>query len=414
MELNTARNLAQMILSPRVLRALGWTYGIACAALWISLFVAFFAGSDAKPARSIGPDFSAFYSAGWMVRNGQSASLYDFDAQQKIQQQLVLNAGANDLSAWVHPPHGAWLLAPLTRFSPRAAYAIYCAFLLACFGAGLWVLRQNCARLKQKPCAGIWVLALLSAPVYFSFSAGQNTGAMFLLQVVAITSLARNREFASGFSVAIGLLKPHLFLAWLPFWIANKKWRALATFAIGAILVVVSSMWFFGADVFAREWQTLGSQTYQKYETLHAFKMFSWLSFWRLSLGHSFVATALGALCSLAVLARTIWLWTKSDDTILLGALSVASIVLMVPHLPVYDLALLLIPVLIFTDRVLELPLERLLDLRLCLLALIVFVTLGEEWARATQFQIVVPLLTFVWWRAQSLLQSEPYEKMVA
>ena len=407
----TLRNLAETILSPRFLRVAAWTYGAACAALWISMFLTFATGAK-TPGQGLGPDFSAFYTAAWMTHNGQAHNLYNFDKQLEVQRALKLNESANNLSAWVHPPHGAWLLAPLANFSPRAAYAMYSVFLLACFAMGLVLLRRMCPRLKPKEFNGVWVLAMLSAPVYFSISAGQNTGLMFLLQVAAIAALLQ-RQTLSGFAVVLGLLKPHLFLAWLPFWIAHKKWRALAAFAIGAILVLAFSMWFFGTDVFAREKSALQSDLYQRYESLHAFKMFSWPSFWRLLLGANFVSTMLGAACALAILARTFWLWTRSRDLVLLGALSVASIVLCVPHLPVYDLGLLLIPALIFTDRVLEVARERLIDLPLCLLALVVFATLGDEWARQTHFQIVVPLLTFIWWRAQSLLSSEivDYEK---
>ena len=417
---NTAPNLAETILSPRFLRVAAWTYGLCCVALWIALLLSFATGAN-RAGQGLGPDFSAFYSAAWMTHNGQAEDLYRFDKQLEVQRDLNLNAGANDFSAWVHPPHGAWLLAPLANFSPRAAYAIYSAFLLLCFAGGLLLVRQICPSLQAKEFNALWLLAMISSPVYFSISAGQNTGLMFLLQAVVLVSLARNRQAAAGFAVALGLLKPHLFLAWLPFWIAAKRPRALAIFGAGALCVVVVSMWFFGTDVFAREWRTLQSDLYQRYETEHAFKMFSWPSFWRLSLGNNAFSTILGALFALLVLARTCWLWTKSRDIVLLGALSVASVVLIVPHLPVYDLALLLIPVLVIFSRLTEhrvldvAPLEAqprdaarssFVDLRLALLALILLSALGDEWARQTSFQIVVPLLTFIWWRAQKLLTS--------
>ena len=409
---NTAHNLAETILSPRFLRVCALAYGASCAALWISLLLSFATGAK-TPGQGLGPDFPAFYTAAWMVHHGESSQLYDFNRQLEIQRALKLNAGANDLSAWVHPPHGAWLLAPLANFSPRTAYAFYCVFLLMCFAGGLFLLRRMCPRLRRREFNALWLLAMISSPLYFSISAGQNTGLMCLLQVLTIAAWAQNRQALSGFAVVLGLLKPHLFLAWLPFWIAQKKWRALATFFVGTTVVVAFSMWFFGTDVFAREWRSLQSDLYQRYETAHAFKMFSWPSFWRLLLGANFVSTILGAACALAILARTCWLWTRSRDTVLLGAISVASIVLCVPHLPIYDLGLLLVSVLIFTDRVLEVARERLTDLRLCLLALIFFATLGDEWARQTGLQIVVPLLTFIWWRAQSLLHLETvdYEK---
>ena len=119
---NTAHNLAETVLSPRFLRVCALAYGVSCAALWISLLLTFATGAK-TPGQGLGPDFSAFYTAGWMVYNGESSQLYDFNRQLEIQRALKLNESANNLSAWVHPPHGAWLLAPLANFSPRAAYA---------------------------------------------------------------------------------------------------------------------------------------------------------------------------------------------------------------------------------------------------------------------------------------------------
>jgi hypothetical protein len=76
----------------------------------------------------------------------------------------------------------------------------------------------------------------------------------------------------------------------------------------------------------------------------------------------------------------------------------------MVPHLPVYDLALLLIPTLVILDRVLVRPLQEYLSSRLALVALVIFTALSDEWARQTHFQVVVPLTTWIWWQAQNLL----------
>jgi hypothetical protein len=207
--------------------------------------------------------------------------------------------------------------------------------------------------------------------------------------------------------LAAGLLKPHLFLPQVVFAVAARRWKTAVIFVIGSILIVAISMAIFGADVFGREWNALNSDLYQRFELEHAYKMFSWLSFWKLLLGKNILSSVLGWGFALAVFARTIWLWNRANtntDWILLGALSVASTVLLIPHLPVYDLGLLLIPLLVILDRVLTSKDDWQRGLCLAMLALMLFMSLGDEWGKETRFQIVVPLLTFVWWRAQNLL----------
>jgi hypothetical protein len=401
------RSIVTILLETRFLRTLAWAYGVASLLLWMVLIAQWFGGTQ-KIAGSIGPDFPAFYTGGYLARTGEYSNLYDFERQQELQRNWNINAHRDDISAWVHPPHSALLMAPFSYFHPRAAYAIYSVLLVACFALGLWILRRLCPELQKSRYNLLWILALVCPPVYYSINAGQNTGWMFLFHCATIAALASTQHARAGIYLAAGLLKPHLFLPQVAFVAAARRWKTVGVFAIFAILIVAISMAIFGPDVFAREWNALQSPLYQKYETEHAYKMFSWISFWKLLLGKNVFSTILGGIFALAVFARTIWLWSRADektDIALLGALSVATTVLVIPHLPVYDLALLLLPLLVILDRVLASP-EKQRDLCLAMLALLFWMSLGDSWGETTRFQIVVPLLTWVWWRAQSLLQK--------
>lgn len=431
---------AQLLLSGRFLRVLAAVYGLAAALLWATLLALFLGGAGKAAGQSIGPDFAAYYTAGTLFRSGESAHLYDFARQEELQRQLHLTQHKGELSAFVHPAQNAILMAPFSLLSPRAAYAIYAALMLLCFVASLAILRAISPNLSTRNGAFLLILALISSPVYFSISAGQNTGLTLLLHSAILWCLLRRRDALAGALCAVGLLKPHLFLALLPLLALGKRPRALVSFAIFAALTVALDVFIFGRDVFARNLAALQTPLYQREEILQGARMFSWQSFWELLLGNNSAATILGWSCALAVFVALCFWWKsnaeianaenanddksrrspragkiasqteKSDaDFKFLYAATICGTVVFAPHLPVYDLGLLLLPTLIFADRVLDFPTTRFVALRLTLLSLVVFTAFGEDFARATNFQIVVPLTTLLGFLAWKLRASENF-----
>lgn len=404
----------QLVLSGRFLRVAAALYGVSSLLLWLALIALFVSGANKPPSQSIGPDFAAFYTAGTMFRQGEKAQLYDFARQGEIQHQLQLTQNARELSAFVHPAHWAVLMSPFAVFSPRTAYAIYATLMSLCFVVGLILLRSALPILQAR--SGVWlgVLALFSPPVYFSISAGQSTGLIFLLHCLVFVALQKHRDFWAGIFCALGLLKPHLFLVLLPLFMFGKRPRALLGFALGAIATAVFDIAVFGGDVFSRNWASLQTPLYRNEEMVQAARMFSWQSFWKLGLGNNLAAAFLGWSCALAIVAVLCVLWKKSAlrnvtetrnvadmngkpaDFALLYAITICGLMVSTPHLPVYDLGLLLLPMLVFADRVLDFATTRFVALRLTMLSLVVFTAMGEDFARQTHWQIVVPLLTLL------------------
>ena len=410
----------QLVLSSRFLRVVAFAYFLSSLLLWFALGALFVRGEGKAASQSIGPDFAAFYTAGTLFREGEKSQLYDFARQGQLQHQLHLTQGAHELSAFVHPAHWAVLMAPLSTLSPRAAYAIYAALMFACFVAGLLLLRSILPILQARS-GWLWLaLALFSSPVYFSISAGQNTGLTFLLHCAILVALTKKRDLWAGVLCGIGLLKPHLFLILLPLFWFEKRPRALLGFAITAFLTLIFDVAVFGSDVFARNWDSLQTPLYRHEEIVQSARMFSWQSFWRLLLGANAGASLLGWLCAIGVFVALCASWKRfsrskntpptpqkdarqSNDFALLYAITICGMITIVPHLPVYDLGLLLLPVLVFANRVLDFTTRQFVALRLLLLSLIFFAALGEDFAQQTRFQIVVPLLTAILFLAMQL-----------
>ena len=172
-------------------------------------------------------DFLAFYNAGQMVADGESARLYD-------------QARLNERGA----PH--FLYAPLfaAAFLPLAALPFTAARVL-------WGLLSVAALLLVASLARRWAalslpLLLLGIaaffPLYIALILGQ-TSPLTLLLLGAVAWLQWQRGAApggswqAGFLAGLNLYKPQLLLPLLFLWLRQRAWRALLGVAGAAVLV---------------------------------------------------------------------------------------------------------------------------------------------------------------------------------
>ncbi len=277
--------------------------------------------------------------------------------------------------------------------------------MLGCFVASLLLLRSLLPALQDRSGWLPLALALFFMPVYFAFSAGQNTGLSLLLHSGILAALTRRRDALAGALIAAGLLKPQLFLGLLPLLLIARRPKALAAFGLGAALMGVLTLSVFGSAIFAQWLGALGSPIYQTAIVEQAPKMFSWQAFWRLLLGANTFSSALGWTCAVVVVSGLSVMWRRvltvdSDVVALCYGMTVVGSVVMVPHLFVYDLALLILPGLVIAARLRQesfvswraLPGPQ-LGLRVVLPLIYVGAIFWEQ-AQWTRVQFLVPLLT--------------------
>ena len=404
---------------------------LASASLVWAVLLALWLGGQGGRDRSgdvLGPDFPAFYTAGWMLRHGEAARLYDFERQKEVQRSLGLSprlSPSHGVSAFINPPHYALLMAPLSALSYRAAFATWSALMLGCFVASLLLLRSLLPTLQDRSGWLPLALAFFFMPVYFAFSAGQNTGLSLLLHSGIVVALARRRDALAGALIAVGLLKPQLFLGLLPLLLIARRPRALLSFAVGAALTGGLTFWVLGSASLAQWWDATRSPTYKMNIAQQAPKMFEWHAFWQLLLGENSVASALGWTFALLVFAALCALWRRArnddmDEMAVCYAVTVGGTVVMVPHLFVYDLALLVLPGLVIAARLRqqEFVSRRALPgpqpgLHLGLRVLLPLIYVGAifwEQAQQTRVQLLVPLLTLALLPACQLIKPRPVE----
>lgn len=193
------------------------------------------------------PDFTIYYTAGTMVRNGLGHQLYDPASQFQIQEEFTsgktTRAGALPFN---HPPFEAVIFAPFSYLSYRSAYLSWCAANLVMLSALPFLLRPHIPVFMRLP-GPVWSLAGLAfVPVFITLLQGQDSILLLFLYGLAYVSLKKRDLRIAGATLACGLFKFHLVLPFLALLCisekeAKRRWALLyGFFSVVAILVLVS------------------------------------------------------------------------------------------------------------------------------------------------------------------------------
>jgi hypothetical protein len=159
------------------------------------------------------PDFTIFYTAGSMIRQGLGHQLYDQAAEYRVQREfasgVVTRHGALPYN---HPPFEALLFVPLTFLPYPVAYVTWNLLNLGMLAFVVRLLRPHIAILRRKP-FGLWMLGLLAYfPVFSALQQGQDVVLLLLLQTLAFVALKRDKDFSSGSWLGLASFKYHLIL----------------------------------------------------------------------------------------------------------------------------------------------------------------------------------------------------------
>ena len=185
-------------------------YGVLAATLLIHAFL--FWKDRALIVKGYA-DFTIFYTAGSMIRQGLGHQLYDQAAEYRVQREfasgVVIRQGALPFN---HPPFEALIFVPLTLLPYPAAYFTWNLLNLGMLAFVLRLLRPHIAVLRRKPLV-LWMLALLAYfPVFSALQQGQDVVLLLLLQTLAFVALKRNKDLLSGSWLGLASFKYHLIL----------------------------------------------------------------------------------------------------------------------------------------------------------------------------------------------------------
>ncbi|HXY77883.1 MAG TPA: glycosyltransferase family 87 protein [Candidatus Acidoferrales bacterium] len=159
------------------------------------------------------PDFTAFYTAGKILREGRSAKLYDAATQDAVQWEFASNRDIRrGPLPYVCPPFEALLFVPLTFLPYTHAFVVWNCVNLGVLFAIAALLRRAAHSLGHVP-LWEWMLALLAFfPVFINFLQGQDAILLLLTFVLGFRALDRDAQFAAGCWLGLAVFKFHLVI----------------------------------------------------------------------------------------------------------------------------------------------------------------------------------------------------------
>jgi hypothetical protein len=190
-------------------------------------------------------DFRQFYTGAYMLRTGHSRELYDYDAQQRLEEALVPVHGEFILSI-THPAFEELLFVPFSLLTYRSAYLAFlglnCALLLFCVS----FLRHRLGEIRS---AWGWFPVLLIAafyPISRAMMQGQDSIIMLTLLAAALWALDQGKEFAAGILVGVGMFKFQIAIPIALLFLLWRRWRFSEGFALSSAAAAVVSLCLVG------------------------------------------------------------------------------------------------------------------------------------------------------------------------
>jgi hypothetical protein len=193
------------------------------------------------------PDFTTFYMAGKMVRDGHGGELYDLRAEWRVQQEFAPWVSIRQAALpYMHAPFEALVFVPFALLPYGAAFMLWdglnlvMLFLLPC------LLRPYMPVLRQVSVWLIFGIELAYFPVFFVLLQGQDVILLLLFYVLAFIALKKNREAQAGFWLAMGLFRFHLILPFVLVLFLGRKYRLIGAFGLTGLALAGISGWIVG------------------------------------------------------------------------------------------------------------------------------------------------------------------------
>jgi hypothetical protein len=337
----------------------------------------------ARSSRCEGADFIAIYTPALMIREGRVGEVYNPEAQGRLQNELFHRPS---VLLGIQPPFEFALIAPLTKFTYRKAYAV-----LGAIGVALWMLSMVLIRpyapVPRNPLRYL-LLGSLFFPAWVALLQGQLAIMMLVFWALTFIFIKQRQDFWGGVFLGLGLFKFAVALPFALICLLRGKWRLLGGFLCAALLlggVAVAVVGVSGVHAYVDFMLDITRNPNNPvYRGIEPMKMPTLRGFLSVMLagrvGSGFINAAAGLL-SIPLIAFMAWRWRSEDQRAdggshdLMFAASLVASVAVAPHLLTHDLTVVLLPVLLVIGSA-DLHRNRLCHLLITVSIVILFVPL--------------------------------------
>jgi len=310
------------------------------------------------------PDFTVFYTAGKMLRQGQGTQLYSARVQMAVQAEFARNSDIRrGPLPYLHPPFEALFFLPLTFLAYPQAFAAWNLINVGILFGVAVLLRQSLLSLQSVP---VWQMVLLSLaffPIFANFHQGQDAILLLLIVTLSFRALDHDAEFLAGCWLGFGLFKYHLILPLafiLSCWRGRRFALGLATTGSAAVLVSLGLVGWKGAlqyPVYA--WRVISGPGFGGIPPRQLPSFFGLLTGWHWLQPNTLIMQVAVAAGSIALVVAVVSLRRWSRSRVLSRfcfAAAVVAAVLVGYSVNTYDLSLLMVPLGVVANCVLAGP----------------------------------------------------------
>jgi hypothetical protein len=193
------------------------------------------------------PDFTVFFTAAQMLREGRGAQLYYPGAQQAVQLEFTNNS---DLRRgplpYIHPPFEALIFLPLTFLPYSCAFSLWNVVNLGMLLGIALFLARSLPSLRKVP-AWEWLLAFLAFfPIFSNLLQGQDAILLLLLFVLCFGALTRDADFLAGCWLGLGVFKYHFVIPLVVILVIWRGRKLIFGFAVTASAMTLLSLGIVG------------------------------------------------------------------------------------------------------------------------------------------------------------------------
>ena len=193
------------------------------------------------------PDFTIFYTAGTILRQGLGRELYDPNVQYRVQKEFAgeIQSRRGPLP-YNHPPFEALFFLPLTLLPYGQAFMVWDLLNgIALFGVAL-VLRRHLNALRAIP-PWEFVLAFFAFfPIFASLLQGQDSILLLLLATLGFDAMKRQADFAAGCWLGLGTFKFQLVIPLVLLLVVWRRKRVGAGFLMTSLVIALVSVMVVG------------------------------------------------------------------------------------------------------------------------------------------------------------------------
>jgi hypothetical protein len=302
-------------------------------------------------------DFANFYTAGTLLRRGQSAELYDAAAQWKVQQEFSSEVKIRrGPMRYMRPPFEALFFSVLAGWPYPKALAILTSVKLGLLAAIPFIVARGRFWKEGFPLWMTPILILGTFPAFMDLMMGQDALLLAFLFALCFRQLEMGRDAWAGAILGLALIKFQLALPFfLLLWIAGRK-RVVAGFAASAAALVALSAGVVGWSGVLKYPGYLLTLSHAKGVGISPEIQITLRGMLTLFLGSAAYSRSVAWLLAAVAVGAIVYaglLWRRAGAGLLAEGFGLAGIVAMVTsyYASDYDLLLLVVPLLAMLSR---------------------------------------------------------------